>query len=153
MFRRVLLPVVFIFAMAGCASLQFPVYIQDKNPYAQRFYADHAEVLDAVKKSLGDSGWRVEGTADPMTYEQHRIAEDGGEGVLLFTQVRQTPKILWTTYVRLNIFVHTKNKVSDVEIRYSKINSFPYKQFKKFRHDRLVKRIFQRTNDYLNQPK
>jgi hypothetical protein len=153
MLNRVLPLIVFVLSVTGCASLQFPAYIQDKHPYTQRFYADHDEVLAAVKKNLGELGWQIEGTADPLTYEQNRIPEAGSQDVLLFTEVRQTPKILWTSYVRLNVFVQTKNKVSDVEIRYSKINSFPFKQFKKFRNDRLVKRIFQRITDSLNQSK
>ena len=142
---------ILILFVTGCASLQFPAYIQDKNPYTQKFYGEHDQIVAAVKKSLTDLGWPVDGVADPTTYEQ-RVPEPESENVLIYTQVRQTPMILWTTYRRVNVFVHSKNKVSDVEIRYAKIKALPFKQFKGFKNDPLVKRIFQRITDELNQP-
>ena len=151
MIRRALLFFLLIFAF-GCASVEFPAYVQDKNPYSQRYYAEYAEVLEAVKKSLNDFGWQVEGTADPVVYEQGRVAEPGSQNILLFTQVRQSSKMLWTSYVRLNVIISSKNKVSDVELRYAKINSFTFKKFKKFRNDKLSKKIHQRISEYLNQP-
>ena len=148
--RRIFSFILLIF-IVGCTTLQLPSYIQDKHPYTQRFYGEHKEVVDAVTKGLADLGWKAEGNADPFVYEQSRLAEAGSENILLFTQVRQTPMLLWTTYVRLNVFISSKNKVSDVEIRYSKLKAFPFKEFRGYRNDKLVKRIFQRITDYLNQ--
>ena len=145
------LPLVGLIFLVGCTSLQIPAYIQDKHPYAQRFYADHGEVVEAVKKSLHDVGWEVEGTADPLTYEETRLPEPGSVNILLYSPVRQTPMLLWTTYRRVNVVINSKNKVSDVEVRYTKINLFPFKQFKSFRNDKLAKRILQHITDYLNQ--
>ena len=145
----ILIPVLFL---AGCTALQIPVYIQDKKPYTQRFYGEHGEVVAAIKKSLSDLGWEIDGTANPSVYEEGRVQDPDSENILLYTQLRQTPMVLWTTYTRLNVFVGSKNKTSDVEVRYSKIRSFPFKQFKGFRNDKLVKRMFQRITDELNQP-
>ena len=148
---RKVLPLISLIFVVGCASVEFPAYIQDKHPYTQRFYGEHKEVLEAVTNSLKDFGWQIEGTADPVVYEQARAAEPGSENILLFSQVRQSPRILWTTYSRLNVFISSKNKVSDVEIRYTKIKPLPIKQFKGFRNDNLSKEIFQHITDYLNQ--
>ena len=151
MIKKIALLILFIFFLAGCTSLQFPAYIQDKNPYTQKFYAGHDEVVTAVKKSLTDLGWQVDGTADPTTYEQQRVPEPDSEDVLIYTQVRQTPMFVWTAYRRVNVIVHSKSNTSDVEIRYSKVNAFPFKQFKGYRNDKLAKRIFQHITDDLNQ--
>ena len=149
--KKFFLLVCVVFILTGCASLQLPAYVQDKHPYVQRFYGEHQEVVEAAKKGLGDFGWQVEGTADPSVYEQNRIPEPGSENILLFTQVRQAPMFLWTSYFRLNVFISSKNKTSDVEIRYSKVKSFSFKGFKGYRNDKLIKQIFQRITDYLNQ--
>lgn len=148
---RKILPLISLIFIVGCTSLQIPAYVPDKHPYTQRFYGNHQEVVEAAKKSLHDIGWQVEGTADPLTYEQARLPEAGSDNILLFSQVRQTPMFLWTTYRRVNVAINSKDKVSDVEVRYTKINLFPFKQFKSFRNDKLAKRIFQRLTDHLSQ--
>ena len=69
-----LLSLLLVFTLAGCASINIPSYVQDKNAHKKVFYSSYDEVHDATTNALGDLGWKIEAETDPALYEREREA-------------------------------------------------------------------------------
>ena len=134
---------VLICACAGCVSVQIPQYLQDKYPYKKEFYADYEETLAAVKKILKSSGWTISGTSDPSVYEENSQNKySQAQKILIFTQEKQTSMLLFSRYTQLNIYVRALKNSTEVEIRYEAITPFPFKQFRSYRNDSFINKLF-----------
>ena len=136
--------------LAGCATIEIPQYIQDRNPYQKTFYNDFDKTLEAVRQALNDLGWTIEKETQPSVYERNRLLEEeGGQAILLFTDVRRTSFFLGSRYARLNIYLRGSDRVSDVEIRYLTLNSLAIKTFRQYKNDAAVERIFHKIEENL----
>jgi len=140
----------FLLLCVGCASAQIPTYLQDKNPYTKRFYANYDEALSAILESLEDLGWEIDARVDPAVYEQKEASLYDGQRLLVMTKIRQTPMFLGTRYARINIILRSKKDISEVEIRYVTVNSLPIRNITAYRNDSAVERIFNHISELLN---
>ncbi len=127
---------------SGCATTRIPAYIQDTNPYVKRFPANFDVMDAAVRQTLADMGWTVEETTDPVVYEQDRINDLDEKQELILTTVRQTAMFLGTRYAKMNVYVRSKNEISEVELRYVTITVTPVKTLTSYRNDSAAQRIF-----------
>ncbi len=140
-----------IISCLGCVSVHIPVYLPDKNLYVKRFYATHDKALAVITRVIEELGWQIEGTTDPSVYEQNRTHDLDGKEILLFTNVRQTPLFLGTRYAKINIFVRSKNEISEIEIRYITVTSLFSYNIESYRNNSAVQRIFSRITSLLSE--
>jgi len=133
-----------VLAFAGCANINIPSYIQDKNPYKHEFYATYDAVYEATKTVLSERGWTIEGESDPSVFERTSGLSAGGrKDTLIFTEVRSFSFFLGSQYSRLNAHVRTASDTKvEVELRYMKISSWPFKSFTKFKSDATADKVF-----------
>ncbi len=138
------LSVLLLLTFSGCASVSIPNYIHDKHPKLQTFYVSFDLVHAATLKALDDLGWTVENESDPALFERGRESKDSNrQQTLIFTNIRQFLFFVGSKYDRLNVLLHvTAEKATEVEIRYLKVTSLPFKTFNNYKNDRLVKRLF-----------
>ncbi|MCR4337471.1 MAG: hypothetical protein NUV91_06670 [Candidatus Omnitrophica bacterium] len=144
------LSVFFILFFIGCASSQIPIYLQDKKPYSRRFFVAYDQALAGTKESLEDLGWKIQDQVAPSVYEQDRGTDLYEKEILLLTEIRETHMVVGTRYARLNIFIRSRDRVSEIEIRYLTVSSLPGKDFKSYQNDSTVDRIFERIEKALD---
>ncbi len=136
----------------GCTTVQIPEYIQDKNPYKREFAASFDETLSATKGALKDLGWRILQTYDPVVFEQTPHPSAGGGQLLIFTESKQSSRILYSRYTRLNLYLRSlKDDRTEVEIRYAATTSVLIKNFKSYKNNRSVHRVFDQIAAHLKK--
>ncbi len=139
------------FVLTGCSTVYVPNYLKDEQPYKKRFFVEYNKTYEATVNALIDLGWKIEGTADPKVYERNPADDLNGEQILIFTKVRMTPLFLGTRYGRLNAFIRSNEKVSEVEIRYLTINALPFRNIREFKNDSAANRILGRIEEELGK--
>lgn len=142
----------FIFTLlycAGCASVQIPGYVQNKNPYSQRFYADFVKTRAATEAALQELGWKVAERLDPLVYEQSAVNDLDEAKELWVTEARQIPLFIGTRYARVNVYIRSKKDISEVEIRYLTITSMFFKNCTSYRNKAAAERILKRIEQKL----
>ncbi|MCA9407080.1 MAG: hypothetical protein H6755_04840 [Candidatus Omnitrophica bacterium] len=132
------------FVFTGCATITVPKYIKDSHPYKEVFYYRFNEVQEKARVALSEIGWSIESTADPTVFERNKLLnETEGEQILIFSKVRQGWFILGKKYSRVNVYLRAgKNNTAEVELRYIRMTSVPFKIFEKFENDRFAKKLF-----------
>lgn len=150
--KRTLLFVPLIFCL-GCVSVNVPKYLPEKSPYTKTYYSDFDSTFSAVEKSLSDLGWRIADTANPGAFEQDKAAVGPDvKQVLIFTEVRQTPLILASRYMNLNIYIRSADKSStDVEVRYISVTPTGIKNIKGYKNDEVVNKLLSQIAQYLQK--
>lgn len=140
-----------VLSIAGCTSVEIPPYVQDKNPYIQKFYAGFDEVLNAATITLEGQGWKIEKQTDPSVYELTKLSDGSpSREILVVTQVRMTSFFLGTRYSKLNVYVRALTERStEVEVRSLNITSLPFKSFRGYKRDRFVKKFFDQIQSRL----
>lgn len=136
-------------ALVGCSSTAIPMYLLDKHPYTERFYATFDQSKAAVEQTLTDLGWQIETQSDPAVYEQSRASDPEAEQILIITQVRVTSVGVGSRYARVNVFISAKEDISEIEIRYLTISDLPVKDIRDYRNDSAVNRLFGRIRTIL----
>ncbi len=149
--RTILLGLAFVFVCAGCVTVNIPKYIQDKSPYKKTFYAGYEETLEAAQKALKETGWQVTDTVNPIAYEQQGASEAQAKQVLIFTQARQTPAILTSRYMSLNVYVRAIDSGAEVEIRYFSVTPVLLGRAKGYKNNLVVNRVFDRMEGLLKK--
>ena len=144
----VLLAVLFL---AGCVSVKIPKYLQDKFPYKKKFYADFETTLKAAEQALRDTGWKISETANPGAFEQGDLSGNEAKQILIFTEVRQTPLILSSRYMNLNVFVRTADNGTEVEIRYASVVPVVFQGRENYKNDAVVEKVFNRISELLGE--
>ena len=137
--------------LTGCASIFLPTYLQDKNPYTRRFYANYDESLQALNQTLKDLGWESEKAIDPLVYERQHATDLDEQQTLILTKTRQTPMFLGTRYARMNIYLRAKKGISEIEIRYLTTTDLFFRGLKSYRNDSAVNRIITHLEKLLHQ--
>ncbi|MDO8581163.1 MAG: hypothetical protein Q7S13_06760 [Candidatus Omnitrophota bacterium] len=146
---------ILLLTLVGCTTVTVPGYIQDQYPYKRNVYGEFDQVLKATVKAFEAYGWQITNSSDPALYEQGKeMAQGAGQQVLLFTDMREHNFFIGTNYYRLNAYVRSlSNGEAEVELRYFKMTSLPFKNFSHYRHDKLVGRILTRIEKELNSEK
>ena len=128
-------------ALVGCATV-IPDYIEPRYPYARKVYGDYGAIMACVKRVLAAEGWAVRKEADPSTYERGNDTKaNEDKSVLLFTDVKQHSRFLYSSYTHLNVFIRPLAGGAEVEMRYACQTPLFVKQLKGARNDRLVNRL------------
>ena len=137
---------------AGCVTVKIPKYLQDKSPYQKKYYVGYEETLAATRQALFDSGWKVSEVTSPMAFEQGEITkEDDKKQALIFTEVRQTPLLLSSRYLSVNVYVRAADEGTDVEIRYLGVTPMLFKNAQNFKNDAVVNKIFDRISELVEK--
>ncbi len=149
---RKIICLILVFLCAGCVSVKVSRYIKEESPYKKNFYASFEETLLAVNKALEEFGWKVTETADPQTYERDQgLPGESVRQVLLFTEVRQTPLIVSSRYMNLNVFLRWDGQKTGVEIRYQAVTPVLVKDMRSQKNDAVVNKILDRIGELLKK--
>jgi hypothetical protein len=133
----------------GCTQRVLPSYIHDKYPYIRRFHASYEEALTATRQILAESGWVVEQELNPVVYE-HRVEGDLDEQCLMIiTEEKNLSRWLGKRKARMNLFLQSKGRVSELEIRIIYKKSFRLWSAWGYRQDKLINKIFARAQELL----
>jgi hypothetical protein len=116
-FKPVILFLGLIF-LFGCSPLNIPDYIKADRPYVRKMSGDYNRIIDAIKDVFYQEGFLIQSEEQPADYERREGGEDQTRDLLLFTEVKRRFKILFTTYVHWNIFVHATADGAEVDLRY-----------------------------------
>ena len=144
--------VVLLIACAGCVTVKIPKYLKDESPYKKKFYASFDKTFAATKQALQDTGWKVTETSSPAVFEQSPSAtEKGQKEILIFTEVRQTPLILSSRYMGVNVYLRSADNSTDVEIRYISVMPMLFKNAETYKNDLVVNKIFERISQLLGK--
>ncbi|HOW36028.1 MAG TPA: hypothetical protein PL155_06420 [Candidatus Omnitrophota bacterium] len=136
--------------LSGCVTVKIPKYLQENFPYKKKFYARYEETLTATQQALKDLGWTVSEVANPTAFERQAETKDTpAQEVLIFTEVRQTPLILSSRYMSLNVYVRAAGDSTDVEIRYISVMPILFKSVKNYKNDPVVDKVFDRISELL----
>ncbi len=139
--KRMFYLAVYLLVLCGCVSVKIPKYVTDQNPYKKIFHSDYGSTLTAVKESLASAGWSINEESDPIQYEQGR-AGDAQQQVVLFTEGRQSSRVLYSRYRTLNVYVSNLGDRVEVEVRYLSLTPVLFKIFESRRNDPLVNALF-----------
>jgi len=120
-----------------------PKYISDRYPYKEKFYTDFYRVVDATKQALEDLRWQVAETADPAIYERAWQVDDPViKQVLIFTEYREAFFIFGSRNSVINAYLRSgPDGAVDVQLRFLRVSTMPYKSFYKYRNDKLIEKL------------
>lgn len=138
--------------LTGCVTVKIPKYLQDQFPYKKKFYASFDETLTAARQALLDMGWKISEVSSPVVFEHNESTKEiDTKQALFFTEVRQTPLILSSRYMSLNVYVRAADDGSDVEIRYLSVTPMLFKNAQSYQNDTVVNKIFDRISELLEK--
>lgn len=132
--------------------MQMPGYIgRADHPYNRRIYAGFEKVVSTFNYVLNKQGWRISEEDDPSVYERDdRYDNNGYQNLLIMTAVRKHFYGLYSTYMHLNVFIHSMGNTSDVEIRYEALTPL-VKQFTSVRNDQVGQDILDAVDEEINR--
>lgn len=144
--------VLLLFFCVGCISVKVPKYLPDQFPYKKTYYASFDDTLKAALQALNDLGWRTTEMTSPSVFEQNLSSADASlKQVLIFTEVRQTPLILSSRYMSINVYVRAIQDGTEVEVRYISVVPVLFKNVKGYRNTGVVDKIFKRISELLEK--
>lgn len=145
------IPIMMLLFLTGCSTVQIPNYIKADHPYIRRVYGSFDQVSTAVKAVLAQEGFKVEKETAPDVYERDsRDQQEGAKGSLVLTDVKQYSRILYSSYVHLNVYLRQLADGVEVEIRYGKVTTVLFRQLKGTRNDGYARRLLDRIEAQLN---
>lgn len=135
---RRFIPCILACFFVGCASANIPKYIKDTHPYERTFYTSFDRVVEVVEQGLNNFGWTIDEKVDPDVYERTaEVSTNSREKILIFTERRQSFAGLGFKNQRINVYIRTLADASvEVEVRYLKATSIPFKTFYSYRQDK-----------------
>ncbi len=134
-----------VLVLSGCSTVQMPNYINADHPYVRRVYGSFEQVDAAVKAVLAQEKFKIDKETSPDVYERDlRDQQEGARGSLVLTDVKQYSRVLYSTYVHLNIYLRQLADSVEVEIRYGKVTTVLLKQFRGTRNDGYAGRLLDR---------
>ena len=150
--KRILPCLCLLVTLSGCSTLVLPRYIPDKNPTAKNFHADYEEVVAATKKAFEDLGWEVAAEGDPALYERAwQLRDKSVKQVLLMSNYRKSSFLIVTKNEAINAYIRSGTAATELELRFLKVSTYPFKSFYKYRNKKLISRLFDRIDKNLNQ--
>ncbi len=135
--------------LAGCVTVQIPNYIPADHPYVRKVSGNYNEIIDAIKVVLFKDGYSIKSQVNPAIYERRSDGGDQSKDVLFFTNMKQHPKFLYSTYTHFNIFVHPIAEGAEVDVRYNATTPVWLKQFQGSRNDKLANRFLNQVEQEL----
>jgi len=150
--KKIWLGAALFIVCAGCVSVKIPKYLKDEFPYKKKFYASFDETLTATQQALLDNGWHISDMSSPSVFEQDQAPLDPqGKQILIFTEMRQTPIVLTSRYMSLNVYLLSADNSTDVEIRYLAITPMLFKNMENYKNDAVVNKIFDRITELVKK--
>ena len=137
--------------LCGCTTT-VPNYIKSDHPYGRKMYGEFTKIDAAVRNVLVHQGWKIVGQADPSTYERGD-EEATDKDILLFTNVKQHPMVLYSSYTHLNVYLHAVPEGAQIEVRYGKVTPLLFKQFNGTRNDKLANKLIEDIEQELLEAK
>lgn len=139
--------------LSSCVTVKMPKYLKDEFPYKKKFYASFDDTLKATLDTLRALGWRASETVHPSTFEQGQLNEDkNARQILIFTDIRQTPMVLSSRYMSLNVYLMSSEpNNTDVEIRYISVTPMLFKNVQSYKNDSVVYNIFDHISRLLEK--
>jgi hypothetical protein len=116
-----------VISLLGCASFQGQDYIKADHPYVRKVSGDFDKIVSAVKLALGEEGFMIKSEVNSSDYERRDGGEDQSKDVLLFTEYKRHSKILYSTYVHWNIYIHPTADGAELDLRYESFTPRPIK--------------------------
>lgn len=139
-----------LLTFAGCVRLQIPHYIKADHPYVQNMYGDFDKIVEAVRQVVMRNGWGIERVMNPSVYERsNEEAVYGEKDVLICTNIKQHPRVLYSLYTHLNIFIRATAEGAQVDLRFGKVTSVGFKQFHSVRNDKLANTLLNQVEQEL----
>ena len=146
---KFIVAVLCLLACVGCTNIKVTPYVADIHPYRKTFYARFDEAVSAVKAALHESHWTVMDEVDPTIYERTKATSENQE-VLIFTKTKSSFFLFGNRYKRINVYVvTTPPNQTEIEVRYQKITSLPFKKFYAYKNDRLTGKILRSIEKHL----
>lgn len=141
--------IVFCVLATGCTRIELPNYIKDVHPYDRRVYAPFEKTLKATSKVLDETGWTITTSSEPSVFERAKYAvSPDTKQIMLFTKVKHTPLILWSTYKRINVILRSAGEnATDVEVRHVTVTSIPFKSFYSYKKDRVANQLLEKIEN------
>jgi type IV pilus biogenesis protein CpaD/CtpE len=128
--------------LAGCASVSIPNYIQPEHPYKRVVYGNYDEVLAAVKEVLKDQRWTIVKETHPALYERNAAySETDKEHALIFTGVKQSSRLVYSSFSHLNVYINRTAEGMELDVRYEGVTDFFIKKIHHYRNDPLADRF------------
>ncbi|MEI7998485.1 MAG: hypothetical protein WCH62_03150 [Candidatus Omnitrophota bacterium] len=141
--------IILLLTLTGCTTLEFPDYIKADHPYVRKITGKYQDIVDAVAVVLFKEGWKIQRQVNPSIYERREGGEDQSQDVLFFTEIKQHPKVVYSTFTHLNVYVHPIAEGAEVEVRYEAISSTVIKQFHGSRNDKVSNRLLDKIEQEL----
>ncbi len=135
--------------LSGCVTVKIPKYLPTDSSYKKRYFSSFDDVLAATKQALVDTGWKISDMASPSVFEQDASAQGPGKQILIFMDIRQTPLILSSRYMSINVYLRSVDDGTEVEIRYMSVMPALFKSLKSYKNDAVVNKIFDRIAQFL----
>ena len=129
-------------ALSGCVSISVPKYIKDKHPTTKTFLAPYDQVALATHQALDKLGWEVSEESDPGTFEHNRDEGEAGKQTLIFTEIKEAARILYSRYSTVNVYLRALKDGTEVEVRTLARRPFLFMTFDSYHNDPLVNRLF-----------
>lgn len=134
-----------LIALAGCAGVNPPHYIQGDQPYKRTYYGEYADILDVVRSTMNEEGWEIVKEVDPTQYERNPLYAEGEEGhILLFTKIKKSQRFVYSTSTHLNVYVNRIFDGVEVDVRYGRVRDFHLWKMRSYKNERLVKNLLDR---------
>ena len=108
--------------MAGCATANLPDYIKASHPYVRKIPGEYNRIIEAIKTVLFQEGWEIQSQVNPSVYERRAGGEDQSNDVLFVIKPKRDSKIIYSTYIHLNVFVHALADGAEIELRYEAVS-------------------------------
>jgi len=115
----------------------------------RKISGNYNKIIEAAKIVLFKENWKIQSELNPSVYERNAQGEDQSKDVLLMTEIKHHPKIIYSSYTHLNIFIHAIADGAEVEIRYEIFSPTLIKQFHGSRNDPLAKRFLDKIEEEL----
>ena len=139
--------------LCGC-TVQVQSYIKSDHPYARKLYGNYDKIVLIIKEVLAQNKYKILSETHPSVYERSSDEnKETPEDLLLFTDIKQHPMLLYSSYTHLNIFIHAETDGAQVELRYGKTTSFLVKQINSTRNDKLANRLLDQMEQELLETK
>ena len=136
------LSIVILFSVLGCASVRVPAYIQAEHPYKRTVYGEFEDVVAAVKEVLKDEGWTIAKETHPALYERNAtFDENDKEHVLIFTETKQSSRLIYSSFTRMNVYINRTQEGMELDVRYGKVTDLYIKKFHRYRNDKMAERL------------
>ncbi len=146
---------IFLGALAifsGCSSFPVPNYIPDHFPYKKQYYASFKKVSSAIEEMLPQLGWQIAERSDPGIFEYStEEVPSSRQQILIFTEIKKSWKIFFSTYRKVNIYIRSNNEGTEVELRYMSFTPLPFNDLSSYKNSSFVRRFWRQLDELLNE--